>query len=89
MKFGDDPAISSGVRALFVFSVLAAWWPSQDWTEIWSVSYSYLVVHMYNVSGQSIVPAVTKRAVLTNDDDDGDHMSVATLHHTIQEIISA
>jgi hypothetical protein len=36
--------------ALFVFSVLAPWWPNQesDWTEIWS----YLVVHMYKVSGQ-------------------------------------
>jgi hypothetical protein len=30
------------------------WWPSQesDMTEIWSVSYSYEVVHMYKVSGQ-------------------------------------
>jgi hypothetical protein len=35
--FGDDPAISSGVTALFVFLVLAPWWPSEesDWTEIW------------------------------------------------------
>jgi hypothetical protein len=51
--FGDDPAISSGVIALFVFSVLAPWWPNQesDWTEIWSVSYSYLAVHM-----KSLVP---------------------------------
>jgi hypothetical protein len=34
----------SGVIALFVFSVLAPWWPNEesDWTEIWSVSYSYL-----------------------------------------------
>jgi hypothetical protein len=50
----DDPAISSGVIALFVFSVLAPWWPNQDsdWTEIWSASYSYLVVHKYKVSGQ-------------------------------------
>jgi hypothetical protein len=35
----DDPAISPGLGliALFVFSVLAPWWPSQesDWTEIW------------------------------------------------------
>jgi hypothetical protein len=53
-KIGDDPAISSGVIALYVFSVLAPCWPNQesDWTEIWSVSYSYLVVHMYKVSGQ-------------------------------------
>jgi hypothetical protein len=35
----DDLAIRSGVLELFVFSVLAPWWPSQesDWTEIWSV----------------------------------------------------
>jgi hypothetical protein len=26
----DDPAISSGVIALFVFLVLAPWWPSQE-----------------------------------------------------------
>jgi hypothetical protein len=40
--------------ALFVFSVLAPWWPNQesDWAEIWSASYSYQVVHMYNISGQ-------------------------------------
>jgi hypothetical protein len=46
----DDPAISSGVMALFVFSVLAPWWPSQesDWTKIWYVSCSYLVVRMYH-----------------------------------------
>jgi hypothetical protein len=49
----DDPAMSSGVIALFVFSVLAPWWPSQESeTAIWSVSYSYLVVRMYKVSGQ-------------------------------------
>jgi hypothetical protein len=38
----------------FLVFVLAPWWPSQesDWTEIWSVSNSYLVVHMYKVSGQ-------------------------------------
>jgi hypothetical protein len=36
----DDPAISSGVKHFFVFSVLAPWWPNQesDWTEIWSVT---------------------------------------------------
>jgi hypothetical protein len=30
------------------FFVLAPWWPNQvsDWTEIWSVSYSCLVVHV-------------------------------------------
>jgi hypothetical protein len=46
MEFRDDPAISSGVIALFVFLALAPWWPSQESyrTEIWSVSYSYLVV---------------------------------------------
>jgi hypothetical protein len=50
----DDPAISSGVIALFVFSVLPPWWPNQesDWTEIWSVIYIYLVVHMHKVSSQ-------------------------------------
>jgi hypothetical protein len=54
IKMWRYPAISSGVIALFVFSVLAPWWPNQelDWTEIWSVSYSYLVVHMYKVLGQ-------------------------------------
>jgi hypothetical protein len=38
----------------FVFSVLGPWWPSQelDWTEIWSLSYTYLVVHMNKVLGQ-------------------------------------
>jgi hypothetical protein len=53
-KFGDDPAISSGVIALFVFSVLAPWWPSQesDRTENWSVQSFHLGVHMYKVSGQ-------------------------------------
>jgi hypothetical protein len=52
--FGDDPAIGSGVIALYVFSVLAPWWPSQesDWTEIWFVQSFHLGVHMYNVSGQ-------------------------------------
>jgi hypothetical protein len=46
--------ICSGVIALFVFSVLATWWPNQqsDWTKIWYVGYSYQVVHMYKVSGQ-------------------------------------
>jgi hypothetical protein len=41
-----------GVIGLFVF--LAPWWPNKesDWTEIWSMSYSYLVVHKYKVSGQ-------------------------------------
>jgi hypothetical protein len=52
----------SGVIARFVFLVLAPWWPNQesDWTEIWSVSYSYLVVPMYKA-------AVTKHAMLTDD----------------------
>jgi hypothetical protein len=42
------------VQELHQFLVLAPWWPSQesDWTEIWSVCCSYLVVHMYKVSGQ-------------------------------------
>jgi hypothetical protein len=33
-----EPAISSGVIALFVFLILAPWWPSQEpyQTEIWS-----------------------------------------------------
>jgi hypothetical protein len=50
----DDPAISSGVIALFAFSVLALWWPSQesDRTEIWSALSFHLRVHMYKVSGQ-------------------------------------
>jgi hypothetical protein len=59
MGWGDIPhhkfAGQCGFEiAVFVFSVLAPWWPSQesDWTEIWSVSYSILVVHMYKVSGQ-------------------------------------
>jgi hypothetical protein len=54
INFGDDPAISSGVKALFVFLVLVPWWPNQesDWTEIWHASYSYPVVHMYKVWGQ-------------------------------------
>jgi hypothetical protein len=62
-----QPLISSGVMALFVFSVLAPWWPSEesDWTENWYVSYSYLQ------SFGSIAPAVTKRAVLTDDDGRG------------------
>jgi hypothetical protein len=52
-------------------------WPSQesDWTEIWSVSYSYLVVHNVQTFG-SIAPAVTKRALLTDTDDDGRHVIV-------------
>jgi hypothetical protein len=42
------------VQELYQFLVMALWWQSQesDWTEIWSVSHSYLVVHMYKVSGQ-------------------------------------
>jgi hypothetical protein len=59
IKIGDDPVISSGVIALFVFSVLAPLVAkprikTQDWTETWpvSVSYSYLVGHMYKDSGQ-------------------------------------
>jgi hypothetical protein len=66
-KFEDDPAIHSGVIALFVFLVLAPWWPSQEsnWTEIWSVSSSYLVVQIF----RSIAPAVTKRAMLTDMSD--------------------
>jgi hypothetical protein len=41
-------------KSHFVFSALAPWWPNQesDWIEIWSVNYSYLVVHVYKVSGQ-------------------------------------
>jgi hypothetical protein len=44
------------VIALFVIPVLAPWWLSQesDWTEIWSASYSYLVVHNYEQSFGSI-----------------------------------
>jgi hypothetical protein len=39
--------------ALFVFSVLAPWWPSQesDRTKIWSVRSGDLGIHMYKVSG--------------------------------------
>jgi hypothetical protein len=35
-----------------VFLVLAPWWPSQesDWTEIWSVSYSYVQSFLVNSS---------------------------------------
>jgi hypothetical protein len=42
-----------GVNKFYYYStfcvlVLAPWWPNQesDWTEIWSVSYSYIVVHV-------------------------------------------
>jgi hypothetical protein len=54
IKFGDVPAISAGVLALFAFSVLAPWWPNQEseQTEIWSVQSFHLGAHMYNVSGQ-------------------------------------
>jgi hypothetical protein len=58
----DDPAISSG--ALFAFSVLAPWWPSQESPR-----------GTYVQSFSSIAPAVTKRALLT-DDDDGQHVIV-------------
>jgi hypothetical protein len=56
--------------ALFVFSVLAPYWPSQgsDLTEIWYVQSSDLVVRIYVRSFRSIAPpAVTKRALLTDD----------------------
>jgi hypothetical protein len=38
-KCGDDPAISTGVLVLYMFSVLAPWWENQesDRTEIWFV----------------------------------------------------
>jgi hypothetical protein len=64
IRWTYDPAISSGDIALFVFSVLAPWWPSQesDRTETWS--------------GRSIALAVTKRAVLVGDDNDGQHVIV-------------
>jgi hypothetical protein len=54
----------------FVFSVLAPWWPSQesDWTEIWSVSELLLPSGTYVQNFRSIDPAVTKRAMLTDDD---------------------
>jgi hypothetical protein len=46
-----QPLVQELIIALFVFSVLVPWWPSQesDWTEILSVRYSYLVVHIYKV----------------------------------------
>jgi hypothetical protein len=46
--FGD-PAISSGAISVFGFGLGQA---KNQTTEIWSVSYSYLVVHMHKVSGQ-------------------------------------
>jgi hypothetical protein len=50
----------------FVFLVLAPWWPNQesDWTEI-------LPSGTYVQSCRSTAPAVTKRALLT---DDGGHV---------------
>jgi hypothetical protein len=77
-KFGDDPAISSVVIALFVFSVLAPWWPNQesDRTKIRSVSYSDLVVHVCtkfqvnSSSGYETCPAMTP------DDDYNDRRCV-------------
>jgi hypothetical protein len=61
----DDPVMRLGVTALFVFLVLAPWWPSQesDWTEIWPVSYS-----TYVQSLRSMAPGVSKRAMLKDDD---------------------
>jgi hypothetical protein len=56
LDHGEDPAIiSSGVIALFVFLVLALWWPSQEShrTKMWSVQSSDLGVHMYKVSVNS------------------------------------
>jgi hypothetical protein len=63
-KFGDDPAISSGVIALFVFSVLGPWWPNEesDWTEL------LLPSGIYVQSFGSIAPVVTKMCP-ANDDD--------------------
>jgi hypothetical protein len=50
----DDPIICSGVIALFVFSALAPWWPSQesDQAETWAGRLCDLGVHMYKASGQ-------------------------------------
>jgi hypothetical protein len=69
----------SGIIALFVFSVLAPWWRSQesDRTEAWSDRSCG-----YAQSIRSIALAVTKRAVFTDDDDDGQH--VIALAHLLE-----
>jgi hypothetical protein len=53
-QFEDDPIICSEVIALFVFSILAPWWPGQEsnQTETWHGRSCDLGVHMYKVSGQ-------------------------------------
>jgi hypothetical protein len=72
-KFGDDPAISSGEIALFVFLVLAPWRPNQesDRTENLLLSTHDLEEHVYGhrvialVRWAELVPAVT---ILTPND---------------------
>jgi hypothetical protein len=65
-KFGDDPLISSGVIAIFVFSVLALALVTKaseesDRTEIWSVRSSDLGVHV--PSYRSIALAAMKHSI--------------------------
>jgi hypothetical protein len=52
--------------ALFVFSVLAPWWPNEEsnWTEIWSEL--LLPSGTYVQCFGTIAPAVTKHALLTD-----------------------